>query len=128
MIRIILSLCLAFAVSPALAKPLGKAPPVRAAVVSDACNPQTIFKSFNLTTFINNLQQCSVEDINAAIAITPRDDQQALACFNVLLSIVQNPPGGGVFTALQAYRNARRTQVLGTCAQWLNSTIAPIQF
>jgi len=124
MTRLALAVILALAL---LASPTFAQKP-RAAAVSDACNPQTIFKSFNLTTFINNLQQCSVEDINAAIMITPKDDQQALACFNVLLSIVQNPPGGGVFTALQAYRNARRTQVLGTCAQWLNSTIAPIQF
>jgi len=123
MIRLALAVILALAL---LASPTFAQKPK--AAVSDACNPQTIFKSFNLTTFINNLQQCSVEDINAAIMITPKDDQQALACFNVLLGIVSNPPGGGVFTALQAYRNARRTQVLGTCAQWLNSTIAPVQF
>lgn len=120
--RIMLALSLALAASPAMAqKP-------KAATASDACNPQVIFKTFNLQTFINNLQQCSVEDINAAIAVTPKDDQQALACFQTLLTVLNQQPGGGVFTALQTYRNARRTQVLGTCSQWLNSTIAPVQF
>jgi len=95
---------------------------------SDLCQPATIFNNFTLQTFLKNLKACSADDINAALSITPKDDAQAIACFTTLLPIVTAQKEGGVFATLQAFRNARRSQVLGICSQWLKSTIAPITF
>jgi hypothetical protein len=101
-----------------------------AANPKNPCSPLTIFKGLTLENLIPRLNTCSTTDIADAIADANKQvpiDYTTLACLTPLQPLISAAQSGGVFMAIQTFRDARRNGVLTDCLNWINSTIAPIQ-
>jgi hypothetical protein len=109
------------AFSPAMIFAIAMSAANHASAQGAGCNPTTLFKSLNPTTFSSAVQNCAASDVQAVIADaqTAPIDYVALACMQPLAGIVQAKQQGGLLLAWQKFRRAKQAGIISACAAWI---------